>query len=363
MRLICALLLTTALLLGAAVPVCALPSESPPAVPLSAHSAALILADTGELIYEKNADEPMGMASTTKLMTALVVAERCDPERIVSIPAEAVGIEGSSVYLTKGERLTVKELLYALLLSSANDASVALALTVSSSVEEFCALMNQRARELGLSQTHFVNPHGLYHREHYTTARELAILASAVLAVPLLRQIVSTKKISISLDGRPDQRLLVNHNRLLSSYEGALGMKTGYTKKTGRALVSAAERNGLTLIAVTLNAPDDWKDHELLLDYGFANYEMVTLAEAGTFRYPMPLAGGTSDWILLTNGISVKMALPRKRGPITYRIDATSPFLFAPQAKNRRVATLTYFCQGRSVSSPLYTLTAAEGKP
>ena len=223
--------------------------------------------------------------------------------------------------------------------------------------------MNQRARELGLSQTHFVNPHGLYHREHYTTARELAILASAVLAVPLLRQIVSTKKISISLDGRPDQRLLVNHNRLLSSYEGALGMKTGYTKKTGRALVSAAERNGLTLIAVTLNAPDDWMDHELLLDYGFANYEMVTLAEAGTFRYPMPLAGGTSDWILLTNGISVKMALPRKRGPITYRIDATSPFLFAPQARNRRVATLTYFCQGRSVSSPLYTLTAAEGKP
>lgn len=357
-----ALLLTLSLLLGASVPVHALPSRKDPALSLSAQSAILILADTQEAVYCKNADLPLGMASTTKLMTALVVAEQCHPDQRVTVPKEAVGIEGSSVYLTEGEHLTVKELLYALLLASANDAAVALSLTVSPSVEAFCARMNQRARELGLTQTHFVNPHGLFHEDHYTTARELAIIASAVLTHPLLRKIVSTERATISLDGEPDRRLLINHNRLLSSYEGAIGMKTGYTKKTGRSLVSAAERDGLTLIAVTLNAPDDWRDHTVLLDYGFEHYEMVTLAQAGAFRYAMPVTGGTEPTVLLTNERPLCMALPKDRGEPTYRVLSASRFLYAPQAENRRVASLVYTWEDREITSPLLTVHRVEGK-
>lgn len=360
MKRLFSLLLTLSLLLGAVFPVASAEATAGTSqeLSLSAQSAVLIHAEDGEVYYAKNADTPMGMASTTKLMTALVVAEHCDPQKSITVPQAAVGIEGSSIYLTKGEMLTVEELLYALLLASANDAATALALTVSDSVADFCALMNQKAKELGLSKTHFVNPHGLHHEDHYTTARELAIIAAAVLKVPLLRKIVATKKATISHDGKADQRLLVNHNRLLSSYEGAIGMKTGYTKKTGRTLVSAAERQGLTLIAVTLNAPDDWRDHATLLDYGFANYETVTLAEIGSFRYAMPVTGGQDEQVWLTNEQALRLTLPKKREKITYRIFSASRFLFAPQDEGNRVATLTYYCGGKTVSSPLCTLTA-----
>lgn len=332
----------------------ALPSSAPAPLPsVSARGAILMDAEDGSVYFEQNADAPMGPASTTKLMTALVVSELCDPERVVTIPPEAVGIEGSSIYLVQGEELTVRELLYALLLSSANDAATALAIAASGSIEAFCAQMNETAERLGLMQTHFENPHGLSHEHHVTTARELASIAREVLRVPLLRQIVATYKYTIPHDGIDDRRLLVNHNKLLRSYEGAIGMKTGFTKSTGRTLVSAAERDGLTLIAVTLDAPDDWRDHRAMLDYGFASFEKVTLANAGEFRYTMPICGAERSTATLTNPEPITLTLPRGYGEPTYTVESRFRFLFCSVKQGEPIGTLTVSCEGKTACSPL----------
>lgn len=355
MKSVFSLILIVSLLLTASLPVASVPlsDRAREELSLSAQSAVLVSAEDREILYEKNAHVPLGMASTTKLMTALVVCKHTSASRVISIPPAATGIEGSSVYLSAGEKITVEELLYALLLSSANDAAVALALAIAPTVEDFCVLMNETASELGLVNTHFVNPHGLYHEEHYTTAYELAIIASAVLEVPLLRQIVATKKATVSHDGKADQRLLVNHNRLLSSYEGAIGMKTGFTKKTGRTLVSAAERDDLTLIAVTLNAPDDWRDHATLLDYGFTHYEMVTFAEMGEFRYAMPITGGAVSYALLVNEEPLRLVLPKNRKQATHKVCSPMRFWYASQKQPNPVARVTFFCEGKETTSPL----------
>ena len=236
---------------------------SPPA--LSARSAVLIDADSCRVLCGVLHNERMAMASTTKIMTALVAAEAGELDRLVSVSPDAVGIEGSSIYLYAGEKLTLRDLICAMLLESANDAAAAIAIEVGGSIEGFCAMMNEKAKELGLCDTHFTNPHGLYDEEHYTTAYELAVIASRVLANKTLRKIVSSKKMTVTpIEG--SVRVLYNHNKMLAMYDGAIGIKTGFTKKSGRCLVSAAERNGLTLIAVTLDAPDDWRDHTSLLD-------------------------------------------------------------------------------------------------
>lgn len=337
-----------------------LAQDTPPAV--SAESAILINGTDGSVYFEKNADRPMGMASTTKLMTALVAAESGDVERKITVPAEAVGVEGSSVYLVEGEVLTMRELLYALLLSSANDAATAIAIATSGSVEDFCVRMNEKAAEMGLVQTHFTNPHGLYDEDHYTTARELAAIAAEALRVPLLREIVATQRATISHDGDADKRLLLNHNKLLRSYEGAIGMKTGFTKKTGRTLVSAAERDGLTLIAVTLNAPDDWRDHTAMLDYGFANYEQVVFSQAGSFMMDFPITGGESDTVCLTNAEPLVLTLPKKRGDASYSVQGTARFLFAPVTYGESFGTVTLTCEGQRVTSPLIVTETVKAK-
>ena len=326
-RLICIFLIGTLLFLSpltvrAEEPLCS-PND------LSAHSAILTDRD-GNPLFEKNANERMGPASTTKLMTALVVAELCAPNDTVAIPVEAVGIEGSSIYLHAGESLTVEQLLYALLLASANDAATALAIFCAGSVEAFCEKMNEKAAALGLTDTHFCNPHGLADDEHYTTARDLAKIAAAVLRHPLLRQIVSTYKTTIPLCGNEGTRVLVNHNKLLRLYDGAIGCKTGFTKKTGRTLVSAAERDGLLLIAVTLNAPNDWNDHARLLDYGFGNYTQVSLFDVGKAVGTLPVCSGTDDYVALVPTQSLSLTLPKDTAISRYTVEATGHFLYAP---------------------------------
>lgn len=304
--------------------------SAPPSV--SAKGAVLIEAESEEILFEKNAHLPMGPASTTKIMTALVAAEHGDPNRVFTVPKEAVGVEGSSVYLTEGEKLTLRELLYALLLASANDAAVAIAVCVAGSEANFCRLMNEKAKAMGLVSTRFENPHGLYHEEHYTTAYELARIAAEALRNPLLRQIVSTYKATIPSGGVPNARLLVNHNKLLRSYDGAIGVKTGFTKKTGRTLVSAAERDGMTLIAVTLDAPDDWRDHTALLDYGYDTYERITIAEAGALSLSAPVTGGVCDSVTLTNSEPLSLLVPKGTIPPPLLVERTCRFLFAPVA-------------------------------
>lgn len=241
---------------------CAKAAE-PPSV--SAKSAILYDCTASRVLYEKDADRQSLIASTTKIMTGLLVCERCQMDDAVQIPDQAVGVEGSSLYLKQGETLCVEDLLYGLMLQSGNDAAVALAIHCGGSVEEFVVLMNQKAAELQLTNTHFANPNGLDDEQNYSTAHDLAVLSQYALVNPIFAQTVATK--TATLGGN---RSVANHNKLLWRYDGCIGVKTGFTRAAGRILVSAAERDGRRLVAVTIGAPDDWNDHTKLLDYGFS---------------------------------------------------------------------------------------------
>ena len=326
-------------------------AENPLSV--SAEGAVLIDAHSGSVLWEKNAHTRMGMASTTKIMTALTVLNLSSPNETVTVADSAIGTEGSSIYLCQGERMTVEQLLYGLLLASANDAAVALAVHCAGSVEAFAEQMNLEAERLGLKDTHFTNPHGLYDEEHYTTPYELAVITREAMEIPLLAKIFSTYKATIPFCGEADKRLVVNHNKMLKSYDGAVGVKTGFTKKTGRCLVSAANRDGLTLICVTLNAPDDWRDHTAMLDYGYENYCRVTLADAGEYTYSLPVVGGEGDTLTLTNSQPLAMTLPKNHGNAEYTITTSYRFAYAPTVQNKAYAYLSVECDGQTAESPL----------
>jgi len=259
-----------------------------PCYGLSAENAYVLDADTGRVLYEKNGDDRSLIASTTKIMTALVVIEQCNVLDRMRIPEEAVGIEGSSMYLQAGEVLTIQELLYGLMLQSGNDAAVALAIYCGGTVEGFAELMNDKAHKLGMTDSHFVNPHGLDAPEHYATARDLAVLSSYAMKNPIFAATVSCKTVRVG------QRSMKNHNKLLWQFEGADGVKTGYTKKAGRILVSSATREGRRLIAVTINAPDDWNDHTAMLTEGFNRFETTVVARKGMPVGYYEIAGGTA---------------------------------------------------------------------
>ena len=242
----------------------------------SASSAILVDAGSGRVLYEKDAHTRRGIASTTKLMTALVAAESVtDLSAQVEILREDTLTEGSSMYLKVGETVTVEALFYGLLLQSGNDAALALARYCAGDVEAFVARMNEKARALGMTDTKFANPNGLDDEDHYSTAADMAILAAACMDNELVAKVVSAKSATIGT------RTFVNHNKLLSLYPDCVGMKTGYTRSSGRTLVSAARRDGQLLLCVTLNDPDDWKDHAALFDYGFETYPRCLLASAG----------------------------------------------------------------------------------
>lgn len=262
-----------------------------------ARALALLEPQTGTFLMLENADTPLPMASTTKIMTALLAIENCELDELVTIPKEAVGIEGSSLYLKEDDVLSVRALVYSVLLQSANDASVALALKLGGDLKGFSEIMNQKARELGLSNTHFDNPHGLDSEEHYTSARDLALLTREALSNDTFRRIASTYKYSFSLGD--SVRTVVNHNKMLKRYDGAIGVKTGFTKRSGRCLVSAAEREGLSLIAVTLDDPDDWRDHTAMLDYGFSLMEAVSLDSLNASSFNLKILDGECDSVIV----------------------------------------------------------------
>ncbi|MBO5953808.1 MAG: D-alanyl-D-alanine carboxypeptidase [Oscillospiraceae bacterium] len=260
---------------------------------LSAEKAVLLDAGTGRVLYEKNADERSLIASTTKIMTALVVCEQCNVLDRMRIPKEAVGIEGSSMYLKEGEVLTIQELLYGLMLHSGNDAAVALAVYCGGTVEGFAELMNDKASQLGMKNSHFVNPNGLDAPDHYSTARDLAILSAYAMKNPIFAMTVGTKTVTVG------NRSLRNHNKLLWQVEGANGVKTGYTKAAGRILVSGACRQGRQLMAVTINDPDDWNDHKALLEQGFDRFAVTRLVKKGQCLGTAEVAGGMAGRVEL----------------------------------------------------------------
>lgn len=246
------------------------------AVDTSASCAILMDADSGRILYEENIHQSRSIASITKLMTALVAVERTnDLDEPILIRPEWLGSEGTSIYLTAGEKLTMRDLLYGLLLESGNDAAMAVACHVAGNVSAFAKLMNEKAEELGMSNSRFANPSGLSDENHYSTAYDMALLACACLKNEFVAEICATQSYTAGT------RTFYNHNKLLSRYEGCIGMKTGYTELAGRTLISAAVRNGQTLVCVTLNDRDDWNDHEKLLNYGFETYPLKTICRAG----------------------------------------------------------------------------------
>ncbi|MBQ9704186.1 MAG: D-alanyl-D-alanine carboxypeptidase [Clostridia bacterium] len=323
---------------------------------ISARHAVLIEADSGDIVYKKDAYAIAPMASTTKIMTALLAIESGKLNNTVTVPYEATGIEGSSIYLKEGEKLTLSQLVYALMLESANDAATAIAIYVGGTYENFIEMMNTKAHQLGLDSTHFTNPHGLDDPEHYTTAYDLAHLALYAMKNPKFEEIVATKKLVIPLydDG---SRVLVNHNKLLRMYDGAIGVKTGFTKKCGRCLVSCAERDGVKLICTTLNAPNDWNDHKNLLDFGFSQYECITLAEAGDYTLSLDLVGGEKSNILCSNYDSLSVTLKKGNRDNIRAVTEYDRLLCAPIKQGDKVGRILFYCGDRIIGEcKLYAL-------
>lgn len=244
---------------------------------VSAVSAIVIEAQTGTVLWEHNSREKRAMASTTKIMTALLTIEAGDLDREFTVDPLAIMVEGTSMGLREGDRVSRRDLLYGILLPSGNDAANAAAVSVSGSMTAFVKLMNSRARELGLNDTHFATPSGLDADGHYTTACDLARLAAYALRDDTFREIVGCASADVEFGNPPYKRTLYNSNKMLKRYDGAIGVKTGFTDNARRCLVSAAERDGATLVAVTLNAPDDWNDHTKMLDYGFTQVRAYPL--------------------------------------------------------------------------------------
>ncbi len=321
-------------------------SENSPS--LSARSAALYEPETRSFIYTKNPHERLGMASTTKIMSALIALENLSLDTQIYVDDRAIGIDGSSIYLEQGEVLSAEDLIYALMLNSANDAAEALAYEICGSIEGFCDMMNERADQLGLKDTHFCNPHGLDSSEHYTSAYDLAIISAEALKNPEFKEIVSTgiREISSNLK----TRVLVNHNKLLKQYDGCIGVKTGYTKATGRSLVGAAEKDDICLISVTLDAPDDWSDHKKLFDFGFSNVHSLKLIDEGEFEYSLPVINGDVKSITVQNKDKLKYIYTNDVPEITKEIKLQR-FAVAPINRGDVVGCIVFKSDGKIIAT------------
>ena len=272
-------------------------------VPCSASGMAVLEMETGRVLDSKNMDKQLKMASTTKIVTALTVINNCENlDEPFKISDKAVGIEGTSIYLRRGEVLTARELLYGLMLRSGNDASVALALHCAESVEKFAELMNKTAQDCGAKNSHFVNPHGLDADGHYTTAYDLALITTKALQNPTFKEIVSTKNIKIS-GGETGTRYLVNKNRLLNSLEGCVGVKTGFTSGAGRCLVSAVERDGMTVVCVVLNDGPMFEESANLLNRAFEVYHNAELLPSYNFICNIPVVNGEKNKVRVYNPV------------------------------------------------------------
>lgn len=235
-------------------------------------------AGSGRVLYEKNADSRRPMASTTKIATAITVIDNVpDLEKTVVIPDCAVGVEGSSIYLSMGETASIRDLLYGLMLQSGNDCAVALAVTTAGSVEKFAALMNETARKCGANDTNFVTPHGLHDDNHYTTARDLAKISAYAMKNATFREIVSSKRHTMPWAGHDCDRVILNKNKILTTFDGGDGIKTGYTKKAGRCLVASATRDGMTIISVVLDCGPMFEECRNLMEKAFEEYSLVDI--------------------------------------------------------------------------------------
>ncbi len=313
------------------------------AVGTKASCAVLMDAESGRVLYEQDAHKPRLIASITKLMTALVAVEQAeDLDETVAVKGEWLGSEGSSIYLKAGEEMSLRGLLYGLLLQSGNDAAMVIACHTAGSVETFVALMNRRAAELGMRDSSFANPSGLDDENHYSTAYDMALLARACLANGTVAEICAARSITIG------DRTFVNHNKLLHRYEGCVGMKTGFTEKAGRTLVSAATRDGQTLVCVTLNDGDDWNDHTKLLDYGFQTYPRQVLCGEGEVLGAVPVEGSLIPAVAAVT--AAETGYPLKEGEkLTMDVELAGP-VRAPFGAGQPLGTAVWKKNGEIVA-------------
>ena len=323
--------------IAAAFP-CAAKAEGEPSV--SAKSAVVMFADDGRLLYEKNSHERLPIASTTKIMTALLTLEAAARnDKTVQITPEMVRVEGSSMGLKAGDRLTLSALAEGMLSVSGNDAANSAAIAVAGSLGAFAQMMNRKAGELGLADTHFVTPSGLDDAEHYSCAYDLAVLTAAAMENPDFARIVSQQKIRVQFVDRTVT--YTNHNKLLSMYQGCTGVKTGYTQKSGRCLVSTAERNGVCLIAVTLSDPDDWDDHEKLLDYGFSRLTPCGFNDSAV-QISLPVVGGTEKSVAVAGTDGGTVVLPAEQAAVLRRTVELPQLGYAPVGGGQVLGVVRY---------------------
>ena len=296
----------------------------------SAQAAILIDLDNGRVYYEKNADAVLPMASTTKIMTALVVLESgMNLDEYFTVDSSAIMVEGSSMGLQKGDKVTLRALCYGMLLPSGNDAANAAAVRVAGTVDNFCRMMNERAKEMGLENTNFQTPSGLDDDDHHTTARELAIITYNAMQNEDFREICKCTTATVEFGNPPYKRILYNHNRLLRTYEGTIGVKTGFTKKSGRCLVSAVERDGVGLICVTLNAPNDWNDHKRLYNSAFDALARIEIEDPQT-QYTVKVTGGMKSSVIIVPEFIPTASLAMGEISNIKKSVTVDPFAYAP---------------------------------
>lgn len=327
--------------------------------------AALVMdADNGRVLFAKNANARLPMASTTKILSALLALEQEDLDERFTVDTAAIHVEGSSMGLREGDQVTLRALAYGMLLPSGNDAAGAAAVRIAGSRERFAAMMNARAAEIGMEDSHFVTPSGLDDPEHYSSAYDMALLAREALENPLFAEICAKPSAKIQYGNPPYDRWLQNHNRLLKSYPGTVGVKTGFTDEAGRCLVSCAERDGVRLIVVTLSCPDDWNEHKKLYDHYFG---LLRVEQVGRLvpDLKIPVTGGERNAVAVSFDEPDPVALMDGE-----RVDAAAtaaPFLYAPVKRGQVVGNVKFTCDGQPVAEVVLTaardVDAKEPKP
>lgn len=317
---------------------------------VTAWGYCMIDGHTGRVLYEKNADIPHEIASITKILTAICALEHSEPSEIVTVSQNASGTEGSSCWLEVGEQLTMEEMLYGLLLASGNDAAVAIAEHISGNMSDFVLLMNETAQRLGAHQSQFKNPHGLDEEGHYSSCFDMAIITKYAMTFPLFRTIVATQRKNIPWQDKQWDRTLNNHNKFLSMYPNVIGVKTGYTDKAGRTLVTAVEKDDIFLILVTIAAPDDWNDHKKLYDLAFSEYSMqpVPVNQKGT----VPVVFGKEKICSYSVEESFKALLKEGEAKNQFSFQANLPDkIHAPIQKGEVIGRMDVFCKGELIDS------------
>lgn len=339
-RMISVCLIAFFIMLAIADPAWAIPA-------VSGSSAILMDVTTGTILYQKNIHQQMEPASTTKILTAIVAIENGDLNSKTTVSKNAARIEGSSIWLSQGEVQTLEDLLYGVLLSSGNDASVAVAEHIAGNQEQFVAMLNEKAIAIGAKESKFANPHGLPESSHLTTVNDMALITRYALHNPVFAKMVSTKQHVIPWPGNDWDRSMTNHNKLLWRFEGADGVKTGYTRSAGHCLVASATKDSHQLLAVVFKSQDMYADCTALLEWGFANFELIRVANAGQVIKPANITDGVSNVVNVIPAQALNLVLSKSQAQkVSLEIDI--PFSIpAPVVRLQNVGRLRAVCDGQ----------------